>query len=50
MTSFGWWADRVPHGQFLCCVCFDVHPLTKAATDDDGDRVDTCTDCWEAER
>lgn len=50
MTSFGYWADRVPHGQFLCCLCFEASPLAQAATDDDGDRIDVCTACQEGER
>lgn len=49
MTSFGYWADRVPHGHFLCSMCYEAFPLDRAATDRDGDRVDVCIPCWEGE-
>lgn len=50
MTSFGYWAGRVPHGQFLCCLCFEAYPMENAATDNDGDRIDICTGCWSKEK
>lgn len=45
MTSFGYWADRVPHGQFLCALCYEARPLDQAWTDEAGQRWDICTDC-----
>lgn len=50
MTSFGYWANRVPHGQFLCCLCFEAYLLEHASTDEDGDRCDVCIACAEQER
>ncbi len=35
MTSFGYWADRVPCGQFLCCLCFEAFPTEQAWADAD---------------
>lgn len=50
MTSFGYWADRVPHGQFMCCLCFESKPLAQSWRDADGQGWDVCTDCRAFER
>lgn len=50
MTSFGYWADRVPHGQFLCCLCFEARPVKDAWTDEQGQRWDVCQLCHEEDQ
>lgn len=49
MTSFGYWAGRVPPGQFLCCLCFEGFPLDEAWSDDQGQRWDVCVRCHAAD-
>jgi hypothetical protein len=50
VTNFGYWADRVPDGQFLCCLCFEAFPTEQAWMDADGQRWDMCDTCGESER
>ena len=50
MTSFQYFADRVPEGQFLCALCFEGKPVAQAWTDVDGQRWDECLPCAAATR
>lgn len=49
MTNFGWWADQVPEGYFLCCMCFTAW-MFEFALIEDGERVDICWACGVEER
>jgi hypothetical protein len=51
VTSFLWWAEQVPAGQFLCCICFEEKPADEAWADAEGVKWDKCLKCheWEQE-
>ncbi len=49
MTNFAWWASQSPPGTFMCCLCFEVFPVT-LANPIEGGFEDVCLGCAENER
>lgn len=39
------WGVECPDGTFMCCICFEKARVEEAHVQDDGTRIDVCSEC-----